>query len=100
MKPTKNLEPLKENGVKNIINEIKKNVKKPEWIIIGGQKMWIRKCKCGNIVHHKNLGGFYISRKHNRGCPLCRTIGEKNPFYGKKHSEKWKIMLRKDSVEN
>jgi hypothetical protein len=87
MKPIKNSEPLNKNGVEIITNETKKNVAKPEWIIIGGKKVWIRTCKCGSVVYHKNLGGFYISRKHNKGCPKCRTIGENNPFYGKKHTE-------------
>lgn len=77
------------SGEEIIINETRINVKENGWIIIGGKKVWPRKCNhCSNTVYHKNLGQFYCSRKHNSKCAKCRQIGKQNSFYGKKHTEK------------
>lgn len=53
---------------------------------------WVgeRTCKCGNIVHYKNILKRIIlnytlrAENQNRKCNFCKTAGEKNHFYGKK----------------
>ena len=60
MKPTTKNDKRNVVGEENITNEIKKNVEKPEWIIIGGKKKWKRICNhCGNLVLHENINRFY-----------------------------------------
>ena len=76
-------------GEEVITSEIKKGVKKSAWTIIGGKKVWTRKCKhCGNIVIHRSISTFYTSAKHNKKCEKCRQIGKNNSFYGKTFSKK------------
>lgn len=103
MKRLNNSEKHAVDGVEIITNVILKNVKRPVWIIIGGQKVWPRKCNhCGNVVYHKEPNTFYISRKHNRQCEKCRQpSGEGNSFYGHTHtSENRKLYSRRSSGSN
>ena len=119
---TKN-DKLKDFGDENIINVIKKNVKKPEWIIIGGKKSWPKKCKyCNKIVYYNSLKLKKRSIKIDGRCRICilenprkgwhhteetklkiseMYKGEGNPFFGKYHSEKNKKEYSlKNSGEN
>ena len=102
-------------GEENIINEIKKNVKKPEWIIIGGKKKWPRKCNfCGKVNYYNRSSLFHRAERINGRCKICILenprsgwhhtdqtkqiiskyyIGKNNPFYGKHHSEKTKKLF-------
>jgi hypothetical protein len=103
MKLMKNSEKPVADGVGIITAATEKNVKRPVWIIIGGQKVWLRKCNhCGNTVYHKEPNTFYISRKHNKRCEKCRqSSGTGNPFYGHRHTpENKKLYSRRSSGSN
>ena len=103
MKLLNNSEKLVANGAEIITPEIEKNVKKPVWTIIGGQKVWSRKCNhCGNIVYHTNETPFYIARKHNKRCEKCRQpSGAGNSFYGHTHTpENRELISQQSSGQN
>jgi G:T-mismatch repair DNA endonuclease (very short patch repair protein)/predicted RNA-binding Zn-ribbon protein involved in translation (DUF1610 family) len=65
-----------------------------------------RKCpKCGNVVVTKSAHKTIACRNHfnkitdNRNCKKCsleNQVGEGNPFFGKKHNHKTKLMMSKN----
>ena len=42
---------------------------------------------CGKELKYTTYAGYKIANEKNSLCRSCNRIGEKNPFYGKKHSE-------------
>jgi len=88
-----NLENKNELGTNDITNGTEKKFLKDVWIVIGEKKVWPRKCSCGNIVYHKNVNRFYISRKWNKKCAKCKQKGSNNSFYEHKHTAKTKELL-------
>lgn len=117
MRQTTKNNKLDDVGEESITNEIKKNVKKPEWIIIGGKKLWSRKCNfCERIRYYTTLKIWKRSERINGRCKDCiienprkgwhhteetkdviseMYKGEGNPMYGKHLSEYHKKKLSK-----
>jgi hypothetical protein len=97
MKQSKNYKKLVDVGEENITTEIEKRVSRNEWILIGGIKSWLRRCKhCGNVVQHTNHVNYSSSVRFNKKCGKCRQpTGSNNSFYGKHHTKKIKVHLSK-----
>jgi hypothetical protein len=54
------------------INDTKTKSIDETWIIIGGEKKWIRKCpKCNDEIYHTSYKGIYHSKRNNRKCRKC-----------------------------
>jgi len=63
------------------------------------ETIWIRQCpQCGNHIQYKTIGGFQNAERKESKCLSCGIRygkksdrkGEKNPFFGKKHTDKAK----------
>ncbi len=67
-KKMKNEDSDKIDTIKNIKIESIKEI----WIIIGGRKMWIRKCpQCDNAISHTTRNQKRLSEKRKRLCRKC-----------------------------
>ena len=59
-----------------------------------------RNCpECGNIITHKNRQNWIKAIRKQQPCPKCAAglrdqSGEKNPFFGKEHTEETKEKIR------
>lgn len=123
MKPNNNSSSPEESGDGTIIQEIKKDVKLPVWIIIGDRKAWPRKCNyCNRIKYYYTFPHFKRASRIDGRCSECikenprkgwhhtedvkshlskKRLGENNPFYGKKHTpETLKLLSKLSSGEN
>jgi len=90
---------------KNSTKIIKTDSTKREWIIIGGQKKWIRKCPgCNKLlyystIHTKSHADFKISR-----CQKCKIVSEfskekiRKSLLGRPVSEKTREKIRKSNL--
>lgn len=72
-------------------------------------KHWICKCRCGNI---SSVSGASLRSGESTKCKDCfleklhldnkiskKMVGEKNPFYGKKHTKETKIKMSKNHAD-
>lgn len=103
MKRTRNYKKQDDAGVENTIAEIKKPVRSSEWTIIGGKKAWTRTCNgCQKTIVHHNYTSYSNAVRHGHKCKKCfQPCGEKNSFYGKKHSKKnLKLLSELNSGKN
>ena len=83
MKP-KNKDMMQKNEENEIgIIEIPLELKKNEWIIIGGKKKWIRNCpECNKEIFYSDIRRRNWSKKYNFLCKSCSKIGERNGCFG------------------
>ena len=72
-------------------------------------RRYFRECPTCHKTKEYSRGGHYLATKNNSNCIDCANLictkhlgkyadgqsGDKNPFYGKKHTEKFKNKLRK-----
>lgn len=57
--------------------------------------MYTRNCPNCNIeLNYKSKGSFNVATKKNTKCQRCNKLGESNPFFNKKHSEKAKEQIK------
>lgn len=50
--------------------------------------METRECPlCNKIIQYKTKKSLDLAKAKNTKCRTCNSIGESNPFYGKKHKE-------------
>ena len=61
----------------------------------------IRKCpECKKDIQYKNSGSYLNGIIKNTVCTSCSISGEKNPFYGKKHTKKSKEKISNSVSKN
>jgi len=58
-----------------------------------GKEVLIKCAECGKEKKIKMYGGKHSPLKRKFLCDSCRLSGERNPFFGKKHSEEFKGKL-------
>ena len=90
------------NGIKNV--SIKET-----WIIIGGEKKWIRKCpNCNKLLIYSHQSGWYRANKRNCRCSHCDKIRRysttnisdkiskslKGRIFSKEHKEKLSLRTK------
>lgn len=57
---------------------------------------YTRNCpKCNKVLMYKNKGYRNSAVSANRLCSSCSNTGDKNPFYGKNHTEEHKVYISK-----
>lgn len=78
----------------NVCGNIGEQRKVHSWRIENGEKVWCKSCpKCGNNQTYTSKRAFSWAKTHNRVCYSCKNKGEKNPFYGKHHSDTHRMIL-------
>lgn len=92
-----------ESTIEEYINSIKKA--KLDAILENKGTSWERNCpNCGDVIIHTNKWNRDRAQRDNQICSKCSHInfgeehkGEKNPFYGKKHSKESMDQMKETS---
>ena len=64
-------------------------------------EIFYRNCPiCKKLITYKSSVALYMANKKNTSCLSCCRVGEKNPFYGKKHTKECMERMKKTSLES